>query len=53
MLQGNSLADMSRLVFRDPDHFNWNMLLDDLNDERFSEVRDIDGITYFPAFPVT
>ncbi|XP_068756624.1 uncharacterized protein [Montipora capricornis] len=48
--QGDVLADMSRLVFRDPDHFRagelyrhasrWNTLLDDLNDKRFSEVRD-------------
>lgn len=41
---------MSRLVFRDPHHFRvgklhrnasqWNTLLADLNDKRFSEVRD-------------
>ena len=50
VLQGNSLADMSRLVFRDPGHFragelhrhapHWNTLLDDMNDVRFSEIRD-------------
>ena len=50
VLQGKSLADMSRLVFRDPNHFRagelhrhtpqWLSLLDDLNDDRFSEVRD-------------
>ena len=50
ILQGNLLADMSRLVFRYPDRFRageihrhaaqWNTLLDDLTDERFSEVRD-------------
>lgn len=50
MLQGNSLADMSRLVFRDPNHFQagdlhrhtpqWLLLLDDLNDDHFSEVND-------------
>ena len=50
VLQGNLLTDMTRLVFRDPDHFRagelhrhatqWNTLLDNLNDERFSEVRD-------------
>ena len=46
ILQGHLLADMSRLVFRDPDRFRagelhrhasrWNTLLDDLTDERFS-----------------
>ena len=52
ILQGNLLADMSRLVFRYPDRFRagelhrhaqdsrLNALLDDLTDERFSEVRD-------------
>ena len=50
VLQGNLLADMTRLVFRDPDHFQagelhrhatqWNTLLDNLNNEPFSEVRD-------------
>ena len=49
VLQGNSFADMSRLVFRDPDTFRagelhrhtpqWNVLLDNMHDERFSEVR--------------
>lgn len=48
--QGESLADMSRLVFRDPNHFRtgelhrhtprWLSLLNDLNDDRFSEVHD-------------
>ena len=46
VLQGKLLADMSHLVFRDPNHFRagelhrhtpqWLSLLDD----RFSEVRD-------------
>ena len=50
VLQGHVLADISHLVFRDPDHFRagerhrhapqCNTLLDDLNDKRFSEVRD-------------
>ena len=50
VLQGKSLADMSRLVFRDPNQFRagelhrhipqWLSLIDDLNDDRFSEVRD-------------
>ena len=45
VLQGNSLADMSRLGFRDPGELHrhapqWNTLLDDMNDVRFSEVRD-------------
>ena len=41
---------MSRLLFRDPDHFRagelhrhapqWNTLLYDMNGKRFSEVRD-------------
>ena len=45
ILQGNLLADMSRLVFQDPDRFRagelhrhasrWNTLLDDLTDERY------------------
>ena len=49
IVQGNLLADLSRLVCRDPDRFRagelhrhasrWNILLDDLTDERFSEVR--------------
>ena len=49
VLQGNSFADMSRLVFRDPDTFRagelhchapqWNALLGDMHDKRFSEVR--------------
>ena len=65
VLQGNSLADMSRLVFRDPDHFlagelhrhapQWNALLNDMNDERFSEVRDwitngVDVTKFFRPF---
>ena len=50
VLQGKSLADMSRLVFRDPNQFRagelhrhtpqWLSLIDDLNDDRFTEVRD-------------
>ena len=49
-MQGKSLADMSRLVFRDPNQFGagerhrhtpqWLSLIDDLNDDRFSEARD-------------
>ena len=49
VLQGNSFAEMSRLVFRDPVTFRagelhrhapqWNALLDDMRDKRFSEVR--------------
>ena len=65
ILQGNLLADVSRLVFRDPDHFRagelhhhpsqWNTLLDDLNDKRFSEVRDwinngVDVTKFFRLF---
>ena len=50
VLQGKSLADMSRLVSRDPNPFRvgelhrhtpqWLSLLDDLNNDRFSEVHD-------------
>ena len=50
VIQGKSLADMSRLVFRDPNQFRagelhrhtpqWLSLIDDLNDDRFSEARD-------------
>ena len=65
VLQGNSLADMSRLVFQHPGHFQagelhrhapqWNTLLDDMNDVRFSEVRDwitkgVDVTKYFRPF---
>ena len=65
MLQGKSLADMSRLVFRDPNHFRagelhrhtpqWLSLLDDLNDDRFSEVQDwitngVDVTKFFRPF---
>ena len=65
VLQGKSLADMSRLVFRDPNHFRagelhrhtpqWLWLLDDLNDDRFSEVRDwitngVDVTKFFRLF---
>lgn len=65
VLQGNLLADMSRLVFRDPDHFRagelhrhapqWNTLLDNLNDECLSEVRDwitngVDVTKFFRQF---
>ena len=68
ILQGNLLADMSRLVFRDPDRFRvgelhrhasrWNTLLDDLTDERFSEVRDwinngVDVKEFFRPFKVS
>lgn len=64
-LQGNVLADMSRVVFRDPDHFwagelhrpasQWNTLLDDLNEKRFSEVCDwinngVDVTKFFRPF---
>ena len=50
VLQGKTIADVSRLVFRDPDHFcagelhnhkpQWHELLNDLNDKRFLKVRD-------------
>ena len=65
VLQGKSLADMSRLVFLDPNHFRegelhrhtpqWLSLLDDLNDDRFSEVRDwitngVDVTKFFRPF---
>ena len=65
VLQGKSLADMSRLVFRDPNHFRagklhrhtpqWLSLIDDLNDDRFSEVRDwitngVDVTKFFRPF---
>ena len=65
VLQGNSLADMSRLVFRDPGNFRagelhrhapqLNTLLDDMNDVRFSEVRDwitngVDVTNFFRPF---
>ena len=89
VLQGKSLVDTSRLVFRDPNHFRagelgrrrrttlwmcflqiiiylsiyllhrhtpqWLSLLDDLNDDRFSEVRDwitngVDVTKFFRPF---
>ena len=65
VLQGKSLADMSLLVFRDPNHFRagalhrhtsqWLSLLDDLNDDRFSAVRDwitngVDVTKFFRPF---
>ena len=65
VLQGNTLAVMSRLVFRDPDSFRagelhrhieqWHTLLDGMNDERFSEVRDwitfgVDVTKFFRPF---
>ena len=65
VLQGKSSADMSRLVFRDPNHFRagklhrhtpqWLSLIDDLNDDRFSEVRDwitngVDVTKFFRPF---
>ena len=67
VLQGNLLADMTRLVFQDPDHFQagelhrhatqWNTLLDNLN-EPFSEVRDwiangVDVTKFFKRFKVS
>ena len=65
VIQGKSLADMSRLVFRDPNQFRagelhrhtpqWLSLIDDLNDDRFSEARDwitngVDVTTFFRPF---
>ena len=65
VLQGNVFADMSRVAFRDPDHFRvgqlhchasqWNTFLDDLNDKGFSEVHDwinngVDVTKFFRPF---
>ena len=65
VLKGKSLADMSRLVSRDPNPFRvgelhrhtpqWLSLLDDLNNDRFSEVRDwiangVDVTKFFRPF---
>ena len=59
VLQGNSFADMSRLVLRDPDHLRagelhrhaqqWNALLDDMHNKRFFK----DRIVWFQKISIT